>query len=170
MSNSFFISHLQLVIQWKPLNVITLGRIKSHNINWMITISEDFYLLIYSKWDVKCDHIKRLLLHLRMFVVQYWQSFQKSWSKVGAHGNLFELYFFVNTRKSKSAGSFLMTQFVFKTICDLLFWTSGIFDALRIFTRIVFYWLIASVGTSSLKSTIETNHYIRRMYPKARPF
>ena len=39
------------VVQWKPLNVITLGQNKSDNINWMITLTDDFYLVIYSKWD-----------------------------------------------------------------------------------------------------------------------
>jgi hypothetical protein len=31
---------LEIIIQWKPLYVITLGQIKTDNINRMITISE----------------------------------------------------------------------------------------------------------------------------------
>jgi hypothetical protein len=37
-------------IQWKPLNVITLGQTKSDNINRMITITGYFYLVSFSKW------------------------------------------------------------------------------------------------------------------------
>ena len=36
-----------------PLNVMTLGKTKSDNINQMITIIGDFYLVIFSKWNVK---------------------------------------------------------------------------------------------------------------------
>ena len=38
-----------------PLSVITLGQTKSDNINRMITITDDVYLVIFSK----NDHIKR---------------------------------------------------------------------------------------------------------------
>ena len=36
-------------LQWKPLNVITSGQTKSDRINRMITITDDIYLVIYSK-------------------------------------------------------------------------------------------------------------------------
>ena len=39
--------------QWKPLNVITLGQTKTDKINRMMTITDVFYLVIYSKWDVE---------------------------------------------------------------------------------------------------------------------
>ena len=35
----------------KPIYVITLGQTESDNINQMITINGDFYLVILSKWD-----------------------------------------------------------------------------------------------------------------------
>ena len=40
-------------LQWgkKPLNVITLGQTKRDNTNQMITITDDFYIVIYSKRD-----------------------------------------------------------------------------------------------------------------------
>ena len=42
-----------LKIQQKPLNVITLSQSKSDNINQMITITDDFYLVFFSKWDIE---------------------------------------------------------------------------------------------------------------------
>jgi len=38
-------------IQWKLLNGITLGQTESNNIDWMITITNEIYLLICCKWD-----------------------------------------------------------------------------------------------------------------------
>ncbi len=38
-------------VQWKPLNVITLGQSKSDNIYRMITITGCFNIVSYSKWD-----------------------------------------------------------------------------------------------------------------------
>ena len=41
-------------VQYKPkLNEITLGQTKSDIINRMITISDDFYKVIFCKWDVE---------------------------------------------------------------------------------------------------------------------
>ena len=42
-----------MVIQQKPLNVIFLDQTKSDNINLMIAITDGFYFVIYSKWDVE---------------------------------------------------------------------------------------------------------------------
>ncbi len=36
---------IHVLIQWKPLNVITLGHIKIENINRMITLTGDYYLV-----------------------------------------------------------------------------------------------------------------------------
>ncbi len=47
-----------LKVQWKPLNVITLGQTTRDHINRMQTISDEFYLLIFSEWD------KKSLIHL----------------------------------------------------------------------------------------------------------
>ncbi len=46
-NNEYFFSQLQ----WKPLNVITLGPTESDNINRMITVTGGFYLVSISKWD-----------------------------------------------------------------------------------------------------------------------
>jgi hypothetical protein len=45
-----------LYIQWKPLNVITLGQSKSDNINRLLLISS-----LQQMGRVECDHIKRLI-------------------------------------------------------------------------------------------------------------
>jgi len=48
----------------KPLIVITLGQTKSDNNNRKITMTGDFYLVIYiGDGRLKCDHIKRLSLY-----------------------------------------------------------------------------------------------------------
>jgi hypothetical protein len=52
---------INIQVQWKPLNVITLGQTKSDNINRMITITGCFYLVIFIKGTLKYDHIKRLI-------------------------------------------------------------------------------------------------------------
>jgi len=44
-------SLVKLLLQLKPLNVITLDQTESDNSNRMITITGDFYLVIFSKWD-----------------------------------------------------------------------------------------------------------------------
>ncbi len=41
------------LLQYKPLNVITLGQTKSDNINRMITLTGCIYLVSISKWDYK---------------------------------------------------------------------------------------------------------------------
>jgi len=41
------------MVQWKLLNVITLSLIKSDNINRKITITEEFCLLFFCKWDLE---------------------------------------------------------------------------------------------------------------------
>ncbi len=70
------------IIQWKPLNVITLQRNITDNLNQMITISICFCLVIFLNWTYQIwsklnffklfiislmlcqsDHIKRLLLY-----------------------------------------------------------------------------------------------------------
>ncbi len=38
-------------LQWKPLNVISLGQTKSDNINRMISVTDCFYIVSFSKWD-----------------------------------------------------------------------------------------------------------------------
>ncbi len=38
-------------IQYKPLNMITLGQTKIDNINRMITITGCFYLINFSEWE-----------------------------------------------------------------------------------------------------------------------
>ena len=46
-----------ILIPWKALNVITSGQTKSDNISRMITIFDDFYWEIYSKWNFEmCSH------------------------------------------------------------------------------------------------------------------
>ncbi len=47
----FLTMFLTFKVQRKPLNVITLGRTKSDNINRMITISGCFYIRSFSKWN-----------------------------------------------------------------------------------------------------------------------
>jgi len=39
-------------LQQKPLTVINLDKIENDYTNLMIAITEDFYLLIFCKWDV----------------------------------------------------------------------------------------------------------------------
>ncbi len=43
---------VDLKLQQKPLNVITLGHTESDNINRMITLTGNFYLAVYNKWDL----------------------------------------------------------------------------------------------------------------------
>ncbi len=44
---------IQFNVQWKPLSVITLDKIKSDNINEIKTITDDFHLVPYYKWVVE---------------------------------------------------------------------------------------------------------------------
>ena len=44
-------SKVSYIMQWKSLNVITLGQTKSDNSYHMITITNDFYLVIFSNSD-----------------------------------------------------------------------------------------------------------------------
>ena len=46
----------------KPLNVITVDQTKSDHVNRMITITEEFYLVIFSKWEVKFDQISDIYI------------------------------------------------------------------------------------------------------------
>ena len=48
-----FLLSFILLLKQMPLNVITVGQTKIDNINRMITITDDFNLLIFSKWDVQ---------------------------------------------------------------------------------------------------------------------
>ena len=63
------------MLQYKPLKVISLGQTKSDNINRMITITHDFYLVIFSGWAIEMGlhltadninhyYIKRLSLYV----------------------------------------------------------------------------------------------------------
>jgi len=40
-------------LRYKPLNVITLEQIKSDDIKRMMTVTNEIYLLIFSKWDLE---------------------------------------------------------------------------------------------------------------------
>jgi len=44
----------------QPLNLIILGQTKSDYINRMITMTEDFYLVTFSKWDFSTKQLMTL--------------------------------------------------------------------------------------------------------------
>ena len=44
---------LLMLVQYRLLNVITMGQTKSDNINRMITIADEFYLVIFSEWNIE---------------------------------------------------------------------------------------------------------------------
>ena len=55
--------------------MITFGQTKSDNNNWMITITDDFYLVIYTKWDAEmwlhwaADNINQCLHYVAVIVL-----------------------------------------------------------------------------------------------------
>ena len=55
------VNSLNCDIQKKPLNLITLALTKIDDINRMIPITGYFYFVIFSKWTLNGDHIKRLM-------------------------------------------------------------------------------------------------------------
>jgi len=79
--NVSFQNVFRCVIQWKPINVVTLGLIKSDNINRMITITSELNLLIYSKWHInqrlqKCDfHCTRKVVFV-LFLNKKWRHYR----------------------------------------------------------------------------------------------
>jgi hypothetical protein len=44
---------MRYLLQWKMLNVFTLGNNKSDNINLPITRTDEIYLLLFSKWTLE---------------------------------------------------------------------------------------------------------------------
>ena len=51
-------------IQWKPLNVITLGQRQTDNINQMITITEGHYLGVISHLIIEKDESENRMFPL----------------------------------------------------------------------------------------------------------
>ncbi len=50
-----------LILQWKPLIMITLGQTESDDINRIITKMVVFIWLSKVNWIFNCDHIKRMI-------------------------------------------------------------------------------------------------------------